>query len=121
MPDIEHMFGADFTLSPTGGLAVAAGPQLGLERVLRRLMTNAGDYIFAPQYGAGLPASIGRPLAAARMKALIFAQMMQESRVARSPPPVVTVTSSHDGTTYAFVRYADALTGQTQTLNLPVV
>ena len=119
MPDLYHTFGNDLALSPTGALALVDGPQLAMQRVLRRLMTNPGAYIFNPQYGAGLPATIGRPANAARLRALIFAQMTQESLVAKSPPPVVTVTATDDGTVTAFVQYTDATTGATQTLTLP--
>ena len=48
MPDLSHEFGADLLAGPTGDLAVAAGAGLGRQRVLRRLLTNPGDYIWQP-------------------------------------------------------------------------
>ena len=119
--DLQHTFGADLTLSPTGDLAGSVDAQRGLERVLRRLLTGPGEYIWHTGYGAGLPAAIGSPANAARLTALIRTQMLSEPAVARTPPPAVTVTVQPNGTVTAYIRYADAATGQTQTLNLPVV
>ena len=116
MPDIQHLFGNDFTVGPTGDIATSSGPQLGLERVLRRLLTNPGEYIFQLAYGAGLPAALGQVANAPRIQAVIRAQMLQEAAVARAPAPVISVTSDGVGNTYAYVRYADAASGQTMTL-----
>ena len=121
MPDLSHQWSQDLVLSPSGSLGTAFGPALGLQRVLRRLLTNPGEYVFAPTYGAGLRAAVGRPANIPRIQAVIMAQMMQEAYVAPTPPPVVTVTSKNDGTVYAYVQYADATTGVTQTINFPVV
>ena len=46
MPDLAHQFGADLVAGATGDLAVVDGPALGRQRVLRRLLTNPGDYIW---------------------------------------------------------------------------
>lgn len=120
MPDLQHTFGADLTVSPSGDLAMSTGAQLGLERVLRRLMTVAGAYIWQPGYGAGLPAAVGQVANVARLTAVIRTQMLAEATVARTPPPTIDVTSSGDGTVFAYIKYADAATGATQTLSLPV-
>lgn len=119
MTDISHYFGADLTLGPTGDLAVSSGTQNGQERVLRRLLTNPGDYIWHPKYGAGLPAMVGQPVNTARIRAIIRSQIMKEAVVARSPAPVIAVTSNSRGFVYASIRYVDATTGDTQTLTVP--
>ena len=46
MADISHTFGADLSLSATGDLLCVTGDTLTQQRVLRRLLTNAGDYIW---------------------------------------------------------------------------
>ena len=61
MPDLAHEFGADLQAGPTGDLALADGAALGRQRVLRRLLTNPGDYIWHPTYGAGLARFVGHP------------------------------------------------------------
>lgn len=69
-------------------------------RILRRLMTaprtdtSPGEYWCHPEYGAGLRQYIGQPLDVAKISALIKAQVLLEDGVAKSPAPVVTVTSS---------------------------
>ena len=59
MPDVSHMYGNDLTAANNGDLAVSTLTQLGQERVIRRLMTSQGQYIFQLDYGAGLPAYLG--------------------------------------------------------------
>lgn len=118
MPDISHLFGNDLSFGPTGDLAVADIPDVTTQRVIRRLMTNAGDYIWQLQYGAGLPSLVGQPARVNAIRGLIRGQMLQEAGVSQDPVPTVTVSSSLDNTVYASVIYADANTGTTQTVNL---
>lgn len=120
MADISHVVGLDLALGPTGDLAVVSNPSLGQQRVLRRLLTNPGDYIWNLTYGAGLPGMVGRPTNPTAIQGLILSQMFRESAVAQSPVPQVTVSSDNDGTVYAYVQYSDADTGQTQVLTVPL-
>jgi hypothetical protein len=69
--DISHIPGNDLLVDATGDIATSDGSQLGQERVLRRLFTNPGAYIWHLQYGAGLARFLGRPMAAARIRAVI--------------------------------------------------
>ena len=121
MPDVSHTFGQDLTISPAGDIALSNGPALGLQRVLRRLLTNAGEYIWQPTYGAGLPAAVGQVANVPRIKAVIRAQMLQENAVARTPAPVITVKQLPNNTILAQVQYVDAESGTMQTVNLPVI
>lgn len=120
MPDLSHLWGTDLSAGPTGDLALAAGPLRGQQRVLRRLLTNPGDYIWQPGYGAGLGQFVGRPGVEAQIRAVIRSQMLQEPAVARAPEPVIEVQSGPDGAAYVHVRYADAESGETQILEFPV-
>lgn len=123
MPDISHRWGSDLLLGPTGDLATVSGIELGQQRVLRRLLTNANDYIWQVTYGAGLARFIGQPGSAARIRALIRSQIFKEAAVARSPEPVIDVLVSPDGaagTVYVHIRYVDAPSGQTQALSFSV-
>ncbi len=120
MPGISHQIGSDLSFGPTGDFALADGPDLGKQRVLRRLLTNAGDYIWNLDYGAGLPALVGQPANAPAITGRIRGQMLLEAAVARTPPPSVTVSAGTDGTVFAVVRYADAATGATQVLTAPL-
>lgn len=108
MSELSQLVGADLTLSPSGDLAVSDGLTRSQERILRRLMTNPGDYIFHPEYGAGLPQFIGRPLSVAEARAVVRTQMLLEDSVARVPEPQVAVVAIPNGlnvsTTYTDAR-----------------
>jgi hypothetical protein len=65
-----------------------------------------------------LPQFIGQPANALQIRAIIRAQIFQESAVARTPEPAINVTSDHQGSVYAEIRYVDADTGRTQVLSL---
>ena len=117
MADLAHQFGSDLVLGPTGDLAVADGAALSQQRVLRRLLTNSGDYIWQLRYGAGLARFVGQPAAAARIGGVIRAQMRRETTVARTPEPLVDVQAGQTGEVYVTVRYAEATSGATQVLS----
>lgn len=91
LDDIGHFWGEDARLSPTGDFARVRSADRSRERVLRRLMTNPGEYLFHPDYGAGLGQMIGDNIDLAKIKARITGQMLKEASVVRSPPPVVSV------------------------------
>ncbi len=116
MPDLSHLWGNDLALSPTGDLATLDAPGLTQQRVLRRLLTNPGDYIWSLDYGAGLASFVGQPGAATAIKAAIRGQIFKETAVAQTPEPVIELQPDPTGILYVLVRYADAQTGITQTL-----
>ncbi|MDR3718394.1 MAG: hypothetical protein P4K98_06300 [Bryobacteraceae bacterium] len=118
MVDLDHQFGCDLAVGPTGDLAVTSDVALGQQRVLRRLLTNAGDYIWHTNYGAGLPQFVGQPADTTRIRAVIRGQIFKEVAVARTPEPTIDVEVSESGVASAEVLYGDALTGETQVLNL---
>lgn len=97
LADIDHTWGGDVALSPTGDLGRVTRAKRSRQRVLRRLMTNPGDYIWHPEYGAGLPAKIGSNATASEIKGLILAQMKFEASVAQVPAPQITVTLIQGG------------------------
>ena len=123
MPDLSHQWGSDLSTGPTGDIATAMGPVLGQQRLLRRLLTNPGEYIWQLSYGAGLAQFIGQPVDPLRIRAVIRSQMFNEPAVARSPEPVIDVQlplGGASGAVYVHIRYVDAPSGQTQVLFLPV-
>lgn len=120
MADIFHQFGDDLAVGPSGDLRPVEGALLGQQRVLRRLLTNPGDYIWQPEYGAGLARFVGRPAAASAIEAVVRSQIFREAAVARDPAPVVEVAADQAGTVYVHVRYADAQAGATQSLSFAV-
>jgi phage baseplate assembly protein W len=120
MADLALTFGADLVVGPTGDLAVADGTVLTQQRVLRRLLTNPGGYIWQLTYGAGLAQFVGQPAAPAAMQAVARSQILQETAVANSPPPAIAASAENDGTVTLSIVYTDAAAQETSTLSFSV-
>ena len=118
MADLQLPWGGDLAVAPGGDLLLVDGDALGVQRVLRRLLTNPSDVVFHAEYGAGLGSFVGQPAAPQRLAALIAAQAVQENAVARTPAPQVGVTSTADGTLTALLNYTSAITGAGQQLSV---
>ncbi len=119
MSDLTHVFGSDLSVSANGDLATLSGGALGQQRVLRRLLTNAGDYIWQLTYGAGLPAMIGMPVQADVISGLVQSQIFLEPSVARSPAPTVTVEASGNIVSLA-ISYSDANEASVQAVGISI-
>lgn len=109
----------DLSTSPTGDMGIVSGSTQGTQRVLRRLLTNPGDYIFHTTYGAGLAGLVGTVTDIGQIKALITGQILLESCVAKNPQPVITVALLSNGISVD-IRYNDAATGQPVSLAFDV-
>ena len=120
MADVSHLWGQDLTAGANGDLATVSGAALGRQRVLRRLLTNPGDYIWHLDYGAGLSAYVGQPEATVVIQAVVVAQLALESAVAQSPPPTVTTNATPDGVVVVSISYVDADTGEPQVIGISV-
>lgn len=117
MADLSHTMGGDLALSASGDLLTASGAEATRQRVLRRLLTNPGGYLWHAEYGAGLPGMVGQPANAARIAAVIRRQMQLEPGVGVAPTPSVDVVAQAGGTVTATVRYADQ-SGNSQQVTL---
>jgi phage baseplate assembly protein W len=123
MADAFHQWGSDLVLGPTGDVATISGPLLGQQRVLRRLLTSPGDYIWQLDYGAGLARFIGQPANPLQIAAVIRSQIFKEPTVARTPEPVIDVQiepNGASGAVYVYIRYVCVQNGQTQVLSFSV-
>ena len=122
--DLYHYFGKDLTASNSGDLLTVSATVRGQQRVLRRLLTNPGDYIFQPGYGAGLAQLIGRDADLAAIRALVRGQLRLEPSVAASPEPRGAVDAIADAAGGGFaiaIRYVDAASGEPVILSFEVV
>lgn len=120
--DLDHWWGSDLSSTSTGDLLAVTGTKRGQQRVLRRLMTNPGEYIWEPTYGAGLPQYIGQPGVIGEIVSTIQSALALEDVVAKSPPPVVQVTQLESDFT-AFnvsISYTDASSGEPVVLSFTV-
>ena len=123
LSDLDQYIGADISASATGDIQASTGTLRGQQRVLRRLLTNPGDYIFHPEYGAGLPAYVGQTADIAKITALVRGQILLEDAVAKTPAPVISVTPVPTGSGGGFaigIRYTDAASGQPTSLSFQV-
>ena len=110
-------------IGATGDIGTVAGPLLGQQRVLRRLLTNPGDYIWQLDYGAGLARFIGQPINPLQIRAVIRSQIFKEATVARQPEPLIDVQVSPGGapgSVYVHIRYADTDSSETQVISFSV-
>lgn len=82
-------------------------------------MTAQGEYIFHPNYGAGLPQRIGLIRDDRVIAAIIRSQIFLEAAVARSPNPVITVTSILNGVNVS-IKYTDAFAQKAVTVTFPI-
>lgn len=119
MTDLAHYIGDDLSVSATGDIQQVDGLSQTSQRVLRRLLTNPGEYIWHPTYGAGLGKRIGLLLDIPGITGLIRSQILLESSVARTPAPVISVTPLVGGLAVR-IKYYDGSTGLIAALNFDV-
>jgi hypothetical protein len=119
MADLFCWWQQDLTIFPNGDLLTVDGTIEGEQRVMRRLLTNAGDYIWHIEYGAGLPGYVGQTPDPLAVNALTLAQMMLEDAVAQDPLPQVNTSLITNGISED-IKYVDANTGKLVTLGFDV-
>ncbi len=117
--DVNHWVGGDIAVSPTGDLGLASADLRTQQRIVRRLVTNPGDYIFHTDYGAGLPQKIGEALDVPALRGLIRAQILREAGVAQSPEPQVDVAAITGGVSVRIL-YSSAITREPVSLQFNV-
>ncbi|MDE1990795.1 MAG: phage tail protein [Betaproteobacteria bacterium] len=120
MADLYHFMGGDLSLNAGGDLLTASGQDEVTQRLLRRLLTNTGDYIWQLSFGAGLPQQVGKTTDLTAVQSAIRSQIFADAGVAKFPEPVVTLTSQPNGTYIANITYTDASTGQSVPLSVPL-
>lgn len=117
--DLNQWFGNDLNVSATGDLLTVGDVTKGHQRLLRRLLTSPTDYLWHPEYGAGLPLYIGEPLDKDTVEAVIRYQVALEPQVARDPEARVEIAPIFAGV-HARIIYTDADSGNPTTLSFNV-
>ena len=110
--DLSHDIGGDLLLDAGSGLAMVGADDWVRQRILRRLLTNPGDYIWDVGYGGGLRREIGDVVVAGRISASIRRQLQLETAIAVSPAPQVSVNDPGTGTIDTTITYASAADGR---------
>lgn len=118
--DVAHWFGNDLTVAASGDLLTVDEPTRSEQRLIRRLLTPKGAYIWHPNYGAGLAQYIGQPTAPKSIEAIVRGQLKLESSVSAVPVPQVSVTSYPTGVLIVTIVYWNKDTGTLRTLSFPV-
>ena len=119
MYDLYHYVGTDLSASPAGDLLSVTDSERRKQKILRRLITNPGEMVFHPEYGAGLGKKIGENVNLAEWRGLIIGQMLLEDCVARKPQPEVTIHTIDNGVN-VYVKYTDAVSGTAEFLNFDI-
>jgi phage baseplate assembly protein W len=109
MNDIFLGWGSDLVIGSGGDLALSTGSDTINQRVCRRLLTNAGDYLWNLNYGGGLAQFVGAPANPADIAAIVETQIALESAVPATPAPQVSasVIDAANGYVVATIIYAD--------------
>ena len=123
MADLSLGWQSDLEIGPGGDFVIASGAQVTKQRVVRRLFTNPGEYIWQLDYGAGVGQYVGRPIQPLHLRAVIRGQMFKEAMVARTPEPSISLDNQPGigaGILNLSIRYFEASAPETQVLDLPV-
>lgn len=130
MADLYLDFGTDLNFAPGGDLQVADGAALTNQRLARRFFTSPqqrdaagnvvtkGDYIFHPDYGAGLGQfvdSLGNATSQRKIELLMAGQTRLEPAVAPLPLPTASAALKPTGELDVYVSYTTRQGGQVQT------
>ncbi len=118
--DIFHEWGSDLVVGAGGDLALASSSDTVTQRVVRRLLTNPGGYIWNLDYGGGLAQFVGGPANPAKVEAIVSTQLALESAVPQNPPPQVSVAVADTAAGYvvANITYADPTSGLAVGINV---
>jgi hypothetical protein len=118
MYDIYLEWGTDLSVGSSGDLALVNESTQTNQRVVRRLLTNPGDYIWNLDYGGGLGTFVGSTANLPDIEAVIRNQMSLEVAVPSTPAPNVTVeTLAVGGYVVADITYSDPSLNSSVNLN----
>ena len=118
MYDIYLEWGTDLSVGSSGDLALVTGSTQTNQRVVRRLLTNPGDYIWNLGYGGGLGTFVGSTANLPDIEAVIRNHMSLEATVPSTPAPNVTVqTLAVGGYVMANITYSDPSSDDPVNLN----
>lgn len=126
--DLYQVYGSDLIFDASGALLTVGGttPQadpianLTNQRIIRRLLTNPGEYLWYPSYGAGLARFIGQPLNVKALTAIVRGQLFLQPEVARTPAPIISFLIDKTGTVSCSILYTATQTGQSTPLQFSI-
>jgi hypothetical protein len=90
-------WGGDLSVGPSGDIAVSPIQLEIQQRIIRRLLTNSGNYIWHTEYGAGLGSYVGLPYSQNTIENTTLDQLLHEQLIVTAPPPSVQISQSPGG------------------------
>lgn len=94
---IACRWGGDLAVGPSGDISVAPIQAEVQQRLVRRLLTNPGDYVWHTEFGAGLGSYVGEGYSPSLIEGAILNQLQLETLVAATPAPSVQTSLSSTG------------------------
>ena len=119
---MDHWVGSD--IGPAGANGAGIGTVNDTikcqQRILRRLLTNPGEYKWHPTYGAGVLKYVGsRDSSLKALEGLILSQIQLERGVAQYPAPTVVFVKEGEYLT-ASIEYTEQDSNSRQFLSFTV-
>jgi phage baseplate assembly protein W len=121
--EISQDFGNDLKLNSVGDITQSENDDLSKQSIIRRLLTNPGEYIWHPTYGAGIGRFVGENLSSDNfdvIKNTIISQMLMEETVAQSPLPIITLQAQNGTVLICDITYYDAVLKNPKTISFKV-
>jgi len=120
--DIDHTNGSDLKLNSSNDLAFVFDTDETNQRIMRRLFTNKGSYIWNPTWGASIPWKIGEPLSVeeyTQIKNDVTAAVLEDDNVAHDPAPEITLEIINNGLV-CYIRYYNTSSDKHDTISFRV-
>ena len=93
MMALASAWGMDLMIGPSGDIAVVPARTEIQYRIIRRLLTNQGDYIWHSGYGAGLGRYVGEPFSLQLIESTILYHIEQEPFILLTPSPKISAAN----------------------------
>lgn len=115
--------GSDIKYDVTNSILTVDGTDKTEQRIMRRLMTNPGDYFWHPKFGVGLPARVGTNLTSpiiSAMRADCISQIAQTDGVAAFPAPTVAIQQTGINEITVTIGYTDSTTNESRVISFTI-
>ena len=120
--DISHEIGDDIRLDSTNDLAFVFDTDETNQRIMRRLFTNKGTYIWNAKWGASIPWKVGETLSLELYNLVVnevTAAVLEDEDVAKDPPPEISIKTTNNGL-ICYIRYYNTSSDKHDTISFRV-
>ena len=120
--DVYHEIGDDIQLDSTNDLQLVFDTNETNQRIMRRLFTNKGTYIWNAAFGASIPWKLGETLSVEAYRDVInqvTAAVLEDDEVAKDPPPEISIKTTTNGL-ICYIRYYNLSSEEHDTITFKV-